>query len=52
MCLAAEGKTEASRMEVEGMGFSGGGMLDAEAISDVRETAKMPVLPEQTVRQE
>lgn len=52
MCLAAEGKIEDSRMEAEGMGFSGGGMLHAKVISDVQGTAKMPVLPEQTVRQE
>lgn len=35
MCLAAEGKMEDSRMEGEGMGFSGGRMLHAEVISDV-----------------
>lgn len=52
ICLAAEGKTEDSRIEAEGREFSGEGMLHEEAISDVRGTAKMPVLPEQTVRQE
>lgn len=52
MCLAAEGKMEDSRMEGESMGFSGGRMLHAEVISDVWGTAKMPVWPEKTARQE
>lgn len=52
MCLAAEGKMEDNRMEAEGMEFSGGRMLHAEVISDVQGTAKMPVRPEQTARQE